>query len=104
MRKNSSFKKKKTMFNSEYQKDIDVKLRRRESRIEDVIKTKLKNKYPKDTPPYHRLTPDKVPRGTVQNDACAPGIVTDATVNYLKSQATELPMDEIRRVSADRKS
>ena len=81
-----------------------MKLRRRESRIEDDIKTKLKNTYPKETPLYYRLAPDKAPTGTVQNDACAPGLVTDATVNYLESQATELQMDEIRRVSADRKS
>lgn len=87
-----------TTFGSEHNRDIDEKIQRLESQIEKDIRIKLKNIYPKDTPPYYRLALDKAPRGTVKNDACAPGVAIDATVDYVDSPPVENRMHEIRSV------
>jgi hypothetical protein len=83
-------------FGSIMDRGIDKKLKRLESDIEADILEKLKNVYPNNMPPYYRLAPDKSPVGTAQNDASAPGVAFNATLNFLKIPRVSATMEEIR--------
>lgn len=72
-----------TTFGSDRSVGIDEKLRRDEREIEFDIKKKLRNIYPKDTPPYYRLAPERSAPGTAQNDTSSPKTTFDATTQYL---------------------
>jgi hypothetical protein len=83
-------------FGSIMDRGIDKKLKRLESEIEADVEKKLKNVYPDNVPPYYRLAPDKSPVGTAQNDASAPGVAFNATLEFLKSPRVGATMEEIR--------
>ena len=89
---------KRTTFGSVAGMDISQKLKRAESEIEKDIRDKLKHVYPNDTPPYFRLAPEHVPRGTARNDASAPRLTQDATSEYLHTRTAGIAMDEVSRL------
>lgn len=85
-----------TTFGSERNVGIAEKLKRDEDKIEDDIRKKLRNVYPKDNrPPYYRLAPEKSAPGTVQNDTSSPKASFDATTQYLDTHQVTLAMDEV---------
>ena len=87
-----------TTFGSIAGRPLDEKLRRLESDIEQDIQKKLKAKYPENTPPYYRLAPNNSPEGTAQNDASEPGIVLDATNEFLAGPRLQSTMDSARQL------
>ncbi|KAL9608109.1 MAG: hypothetical protein Q9167_007033 [Letrouitia subvulpina] len=83
-----------TTFGSEKNVGIAEKLKRDEDKIEDDIRKKLRNIYPKDDrPPYYRLAPEMSAPGTAQNDTSSPKVSFDATTQYLGQ--VESVMDEV---------
>ena len=84
-----------TTFGSEYNVEFEEKLRRDESKIEDDIRSKLRNIYPENTPPYYRLAPERSAPGTAQNDTYSPKVSFDATKKYLNIRRVEVDMEEI---------
>lgn len=82
-------------FGSEHHMDTEEKLKRDESAIEDNIRTKLRNVYPDNPPPYYRLAPDVSAPKTAKNDTSFSRITSDATNEYLKLPRVEVDMDEI---------
>lgn len=87
-------------FGSVFNREISEKLKRKESEIEEDIKTKLKTIYPVDTPPYFRLALEQSPLGTARNDSSAPGLAHKCTARYLDTHSAVITMEEIgRRIS-----
>ena len=84
-------------FGSVVNREISEKLKRKESEIEEDIKTKLKTIYREDTPPYFRLAPEQSPLGTARNDSSAPGLAHKSTARYLDTQNAVITMEEISR-------
>ncbi len=82
-------------FGSEQNVGIEQKLRRDESEIERNIKTKLKNVYKENTPPYYRLAPENSAAGTVQNDTSSPKASFDSTDQFLRNPHVEADIEKI---------
>lgn len=80
-------------FGSVMARGIDAKLRKLEDDIESDIKEKLNNVHPGKAGIYYRLAPAIAPQGTSQNDSSASGVVSDATLNYLKEPAVDAAID-----------
>ena len=71
-------------FGSEQNVDIEEKLKRDECKIEEHIKTKLRNVYQTHDPLYFRLAPDVSAPRTTQNDTSYPKSAFDTTMQYLR--------------------
>jgi hypothetical protein len=82
-------------FGSIEDRTVAKKLRRRETEIEQDIKTKLNAIYQGGGELYYRLAPDHAPPGTARNDSSAPGVTLDATLKFLKQPIIEIRIDEI---------
>ena len=82
-------------FGSEKDVGIEEKLRRDETKIEADIKTKLRNIYRNNTPPYYRLAPERCAPGTAQNDTSFPKASFDAARQYLNIPRVEADMEEV---------
>ena len=82
-------------FGSEKDVGIEEKLRRDETKIEDDIRTKLRNIYKENIPPYYRLAPKRCALGTVQNDTSFPKASYDAAMQYLDIPRVEADMEEV---------
>jgi len=84
-------------FGSEHNVDIEDKLRRDEKKIEDDIRSKLRNIYKENTPPYYRLAPDMSAPKTAKNDTSFPKVAFDATTQYLHTRRVEVDMEQVGR-------
>ena len=82
---------------------ITMDLRRMERELENDIRAKLKKMYPNDTPPHYRLSLEKAPKGTVQNDLSAPGAVHDAALEYADSIHSVRIMEGIAQCRSGRR-
>lgn len=82
-------------FGSIKDRNMDVKLRRDETKIESDVKAKLEHIYKGGSALYYRLALDQAPRGTTQNDSSASGAALDATLEYLESTSVGLMIDDI---------
>lgn len=84
-------------FGSIKDRNMEVKMKKDETKIEDDIKTKLDYIYPGGSQLYYRLALDQAPQGTTLNDSSASGAALEATLNYLQSPPIGLKMDEIAK-------
>jgi hypothetical protein len=82
-------------FGSVRDRPVSQKLKRRETEIEEDIKSKLNKIYPGGGELYYRLAPDHAPQGTARNDSSAPGLTLDATLKFLKQAVIQIRIDEI---------
>ena len=73
---------------------IEEKLRRDETKIETDIRSKLRNVYKENAPPYYRLAPDMSAPGTTQNDTSSPKASFDATLQFLQNPRVAASMEE----------
>ena len=74
---------------------IEDKLRRDETKIEANIRSKLRNVYKKNAPPYYRLAPDMSAPGTTQNDTSSPKVSLNATLQFLQVPRVAASMEEV---------
>ena len=82
-------------FGSEHHLAIEEKLKRHEGDIEDHVRQKLRNVYPKNTPPYYRLAPEQSAPGTTQNDTSSPKTSFESTKRYLRDRGVGSALDEV---------
>jgi hypothetical protein len=84
-------------FESIRDRNVEDKLKRLESKIEEDIRLKLDNVYGKGNglSLYYRLAPEKSPQGTALNDSEASGVCLDATKEYLRESHVETSIEEL---------
>lgn len=82
-------------FGSIRNRDIDTKLRRMEDHIEADVRKKLQSIYSDGSEIYVRLAPTNAPEGTPQNDSAAPGVASNATIDYLSMPGVAIAIDEV---------
>ena len=86
-----------TTFGSVDHVAVEEKLKRHEDEIEDHVREKLRNIYPKNTPPYYRLAPKQSAPGTTQNDTSSPKASFEATKKFLDDRRVGATMEEAGR-------
>ncbi|KAL9606102.1 MAG: hypothetical protein Q9179_000728 [Wetmoreana sp. 5 TL-2023] len=85
-------------FGSNHTVDIEEKLKRDETKIEDDIRRKLQTVYrgkPGGPPPYYRLAPEISAPRTAHNDTHSPKTTFDAIARYLNLSHVDREMSEI---------
>ena len=64
-----------------------------EEKVEQEIRAKLDQTYPGHSELYFRLALDQAPKGTPRNDSTYSGVVSAATLDYLKDDRSQSSLD-----------